>query len=197
MNILGFLRHGPTSWNREKRIQGILDIPLDHETFPVKNWQQMIHQYGPWDAVISSPLSRCQETCQLVLPERVFSLDPNLVEQDWGEWTEMTIDEIRTSRPGEIEAEEKKGWQLAPPGGEKRSAVLTRVKAAIENATRNRENQRILFITHLGVIKVLLNHLERKRFVPEDSAQVIKRGLHLIAEDHGQLSVFKKNIEIP
>ncbi len=195
MNILGLLRHGPTSWNRKKQIQGITDIPLDTAAFKAEPWQRLLSQYGPWDHVVTSSLSRCQETCHLLFPDEPHAVDADLREQDWGNWTGQTLQQIYAESPGSIEAQERLGWDFTPPGGESRRLVLARAFRAIDHATDNRDGQRILFITHLGVIQILLNHLEGTPFLPGHSTPMTKRALHLLRQDGAKLSILQTNIE--
>ena len=197
MNILGLLRHGPTSWNRNKQIQGIKDIPLDTAAFKAEEWQRLLSQYGPWDHLVTSSLSRCQETCHLLFPGQGHDIDADLREQDWGNWTGQTLKQIYAQSPGIIETQERLGWDFTPPGGESRRAVLARVCRAIACATGNRDGQRILFITHLGVIQMLLNHLEGTPFLPKHSTPMTKRALHLLSQDGAKLSILQTNIELP
>jgi len=196
MNILGLLRHGPTIWNRNKQIQGIKDIPLDTGAFEAEPWQQLLIQYGPWDHVVTSSLSRCRETCDLLFPGQPHDIDVDLREQDWGSWTGQTLKQISADSPGSIEAQEQLGWDFTPPGGEGRRGVLARACRAIDRATYNRNGQRILFITHHGVIKMLLNHLQNTPFLPHHSTPVAKRALHLLRQDGAKLSIIQSNIEI-
>lgn len=63
MTTFGIVRHGQTEWNAHKRIQGTTDIPLNDtgraqaaETGVMLRDAQGGH--GPWDAIVSSPLSR-------------------------------------------------------------------------------------------------------------------------------------------
>ena len=195
MNIIGLLRHGPTAWNRNKQIQGTRDIPLDTAAFPVESWRQLLNRYGPWDHVVTSSLSRCRETCRLLLPGQAHDVDQDLREQDWGKWTGQTLKQIGAESPGSIEALERLGWDFTPPGGEGRRVVLARTYKAIDRATGNRNGQRILFITHFGVIQILLNHLENTPFLPEHSTPVAKRALHLLSQDGARLSILQTNIE--
>ena len=51
-------------------------------------------------------------------------------------------------------------------------------------------------ITHLGVIKILLNHLLGSSFLPGASAAVAKRALHLLTLDHGDLHVLDTNVRL-
>ncbi len=197
MNILGLLRHGPTAWNRSKRIQGTRDIPLDTFIFSAGPWQQLLAKYGPWDEIVTSSLIRCLQTSDLLLPGQPHEVDPNLREQDWGDWTGHTLRQINVKSPGSIADQERRGWDFTPPGGESRREVLARILTAIHRATQNRDGQHILIITHLGVIKVLLNHLGDTPFLPGQSAPVAKRALHLLRQDGPKLSILQTNIEIP
>ena len=196
MNIIGLLRHGPTAWNHLKQIQGIADIPLDASSFDAAPWQRLLGDHGPWDHIVTSSLRRCRETCQLLFPGRPYDIDSDLREQDWGEWTGKTLKEIIAASPGIVEAQEKLGWDFTPPGGECRRDALARAHRAIRRATGNQDGERILFITHSGIINIILNHLENTAFVPEQSSQVAKRALHLLRQDGGQLSILKTNIGI-
>lgn len=195
MNILGLLRHGPTAWNSDKRIQGISNIPLEIGAFDHQSWQRLLTRHGPWDLVVSSSLSRCTATCRLLLPGQAFEIDEGLREQDWGRWTGQTLKQLATFSPGSIEAQERLGWDFTPPGGESRRQVLDRVLKAIHHASGNRDGQRILFIIHLGVIKILLNHLEDTPFLPGHSSSVAKRALHLLSQDGIKLTILQSNIK--
>lgn len=197
MNVLGLLRHGPTSWNRDKRIQGVRDIPLDRDAFDPAPWRELLLAHGPWDRIVTSPLSRAYETARLLFPDRSVESMAGLREQDWGTWTGRTIAELRRDFPGSVEAQEDLGWDFTPPHGESRRSVLTRVLRAVDDATRGRNGERILFVTHLGVIKIVLNHLQGGPFLPGNSARVAKRALHLLRQDDSGLSILQTNVKRP
>lgn len=196
MNVVGLLRHGPTAWNRDKRIQGTTDIPLD-QAFDPTPWLQALDAHGPWDRVVTSPLARARETAGLLFPGRELEIAAGLMEQDWGEWTGMTVAGLRRDFPGRIEAQEARAWDFTPPGGESRREVLDRVLAAITGAVRGRDGERILLVTHLGVIKIVLNHLLGAPFLPGASAAVTKRALHLLASDAAGLRILQTNVRLP
>ena len=195
MNVVGLLRHGPTAWNREKRIQGTTDIPLD-PAFDPNPWLQVLNAHGPWDRIVSSPLARARETAGLLFPGRELEIAAGLMEQDWGEWTGLTVEGLRRDFPGRIEAQEARAWDFTPPGGESRREVLARALAAIGDAVRDRDGQRILLVTHLGVIKIVLNHLLGEPFLPGASAAVAKRALHLLAADAAGLRILQTNVRL-
>ena len=197
MNVIGLLRHGPTEWNRDKRIQGVRDIPLDRDAFDPAPWRELLHAHGPWDLVVTSPLSRACETARLLFPDRPLDISADLREQDWGDWTGLAITELRRDFPGSVEAQEDLGWDFTPPRGESRRSVLARALRAVDDATRGRDGERILFVTHLGVIKLVLNHLHGGPFLPGNSARVAKRALHLLRQDDSGLSILQTNVKRP
>ena len=196
MNVVGLLRHGPTAWNTAKRIQGTTDIPLD-PAFDPSPWLQVLDAHGPWDRVVTSPLARARETAGLLFPGRELEIAAGLMEQDWGEWTGMTVEGLRRDFPGRIEAQEARAWDFTPPGGESRREVLARALAAIADAVRGRDGERVLMVTHLGVIKIVLNHLLGEPFLPGASAAVAKRALHLLAADGTGLRILQTNVRLP
>ena len=195
MNVVGLLRHGPTAWNGEKRIQGTTDTRLD-PAFDPNPWLQVLNAHGPWDRIVSSPLARARETAGLLFPGRELEIAAGLMEQDWGEWTGLTVEGLRRDFPGRIEAQEARAWDFTPPGGESRREVLARALAAIVDAVRDRDGQRILLVTHLGVIKIVLNHLLGEPFLPGASAAVAKRALHLLAADGTGLRILQTNVRL-
>ena len=195
MNVIGLLRHGPTAWNREKRIQGVTDTPLD-PGFDPRPWREALTAQGPWDYFATSPLRRARETALLLFPECAPEVVPGLREQDWGAWTGLTVAGLRRDHPGLIEAQEARGWNFTPPGGESRREVLKRALTAVEETARDRDGERILMVTHLGVIKIILNHLLGSPFLPDASADVAKRALHLLSLDRGELRVLHANVRL-
>ncbi len=196
MNLLAFLRHGPTTWNREQRIQGCTDIALDRASFDPQPWQRLLNHYGPWHLLVSSPLIRCQETARLLMPTLPLQCQEGLREQDWGHWTGCRLRDLYQSQTQAalIHAQEQRGWAFTPPGGESRNELRTRVLTAIARVTAGLDGQRILFITHQGVIKALLNHLHNSPYLPGNAVPIHKRALHLLQQQGDALSLLTANI---
>ncbi|WP_042703097.1 histidine phosphatase family protein [Azospirillum sp. B506] len=124
---LGFLRHGITGWNREGRIQGRTDIPLDPEgrdrlaglTLP-PGWR---------DATLyASPLSRAVETATLLGLGRPVHIDPRLIEMDWGAWEGRRGHDLRADPASGYRDLEHWGWDFRPPNGESPADVRERLR---------------------------------------------------------------------
>lgn len=191
----GLIRHAPTLWNEQKRIQGQQDSPLS------ERGRAMAESWGPqlaafaWDRLICSDLERGARTASLV--NRSLHLpvifDPGLREQDWGAWTGMTLKEINSEVNSQVSNQEQRGWDFRPPEGESRREVLARSRAVLADAHAGWPGEKILLICHEGVIKCLLYHLLGRQFMPEEPKVILNFHLHLMAMEEGMLSLRKMN----
>lgn len=181
----GLLRHAMTEWNREKRIQGQTDTPLSPPG------ERQAGQWGPvlkvyrWDRILASDARRAAETAARInaVLKAPMESDSRLREQDWGEWTGKTIAQLEKESPLLLAEQEKAGWEFCPPGGEDRFAVRDRSLEAIAGACEKWRGQRILVITHEGVIKCLLYGLRGRRFLPGEPEMIRPRFLHWLIYD--------------
>jgi broad specificity phosphatase PhoE len=151
MTPLVLLRHGPTAWTRQHRLQGRADLPLDaagRET--VLGWRLPLELRGfRW---LTSPLARCTETAALLGLEA--EIEPRLVEMDWGRWEGRTITELRAEPAQETAALEARGLDLKPPGGESPRVVQRRVASLLAEIAASDKPTGCL--THKGVIRAIL-----------------------------------------
>ena len=95
MTPIALIRHGPTDWNAEHRLQGQTDRPLSDEgRETVSGWTVPdAYQAFEW---VSSPLSRATETAR-ILSLDVLRHEPAIIEMNWGAWeghTRTELDEI-------------------------------------------------------------------------------------------------------
>ena len=75
------LRHGVTTWNAEKRIQGRTDISITPET---ASWYRQHRLPTAWRDVpwMASPLARTRETAD-ALGLAPIGFEPSFIEMDW------------------------------------------------------------------------------------------------------------------
>ena len=140
------LRHGPTTWNEARRIQGRADIPLSPDGAAAVGRWLLPAGTREWDWTVS-PLARARETAARLglaaMPE------PRLTEMDWGRWEGRTLADLRAA--GILTAEaEAAGLDLQPPGGESPRAVQTRLRPWLAARTRPAGA-----VTHKGVLRAL------------------------------------------
>jgi len=144
-----------------------------------------------WQRILASDLGRVRETVALVndalgLP---IAYDSRLREQDWGAWSGLTLPELRRDQGERLAAEEARGWEFRPPGGEARTEVLARCRAALDAAHYSWPGQRILVICHEGVIKVLLYSLLGRKFLPGEEKILRGYALHHLSIGHSGLAL--------
>ncbi len=192
----GVMRHAPTLWNSQKRIQGQLDSPLTPEGDRMaRQWGEMLRPFA-WDRILLSDLGRTCRTAERInvalnIP---MTSDSRLREKDWGEWTGRTIAEIRLRSADALAAMEKAGWAFRPPGGEDRNEVWERGRCALDDAYRKWPGQKILVVTHEGMIKCLVYRLTGRQFFP-DEAPILRRGhLHRLA--HGRRGIVIESLNV-
>jgi len=191
----GLLRHAMTEWNRERRIQGQTDTPLSPlGERQAGQWGHLLKAY-PWNRILVSDARRALETAAIINEslEVPMDFDPRLREQDWGEWTGKTISQLKQERPLLLAEQEKAGWNFCPPGGEDRHTVRDRSLKAVAAVCEKWGGERILVVTHEGVIKCLLYDLRGRRFLPEEPAMIRPRSLHWLIHDQQGLRIEKMN----
>ena len=141
------VRHGETEWSLNGRHTGVSDIPL------TENGRDMARRWQPFaatrtfDLVLTSPLQRARETCQLAgLGERAET-DPDLMEWDYGAYEGLTPTEIRARQPE---------WMIfrdGCPGGESPEQIGARVDRLIARIRPRAAN--VALFAHGHVLRVL------------------------------------------
>jgi probable phosphoglycerate mutase len=146
---IAFLRHGPTDWNEEGRIQGRIDMPLS--AAGRAKMAGLLPPAGFEGArAFTSPLSRAQETAALLGFADAVP-DARLSEHNWGEWEGLTRDEI-LARDG-ADCFERAGTAagFTPKGGENTRDMLARVESFIASVAKYPRDA--IAITHRGVLR--------------------------------------------
>lgn len=191
----GIIRHAPTLWNEEKRIQGQQDSPLsDRGKSMAVTWGKQLGVFT-WDRMLCSDLGRVEQTANLINQSLHLTVEkePRLREQDWGSWTGMTLKELKARENGQVKKQEQRGWDFQPRGGESRRDVLARSMASLADAHAAWPDEKILVVCHEGIIKCLLYHLLDRQFLPEEPKIILHFHLHLLAMQDTILSLQKIN----
>ncbi len=151
MTRLALIRHGPTAWNAERRIQGHTDIPLSPEgRAEVATWRV------PADLadfrVLASPLTRARQTAE-GLGLAVDAVEPALSERSWGDWEGERLPELRDRYEDDMKAWEARGLDFRPPGGESPRDLQDRLRPLLARLAA--EERDTLAVTHRGVIRAV------------------------------------------
>jgi probable phosphoglycerate mutase len=148
MTRLALIRHLPTAWNREGRLQGRADPPLDLAAAPDLRLPAELAGFR----VLASPLRRAVETASwLGLAE--IAIEPRLIEMDWGEWQGQTLAELRARHGPGMATREAQGLDFRPPGGESPRDVQARVAPLLKQIAA--AGRPTAAITHNGVIRAV------------------------------------------
>ncbi|MYT70797.1 putative phosphoglycerate mutase [Streptomyces sp. PsTaAH-137] len=155
------LRHGETALTPEKRFSGSggTDPELsDTGRHQATRAAAALHERATIDAIVASPLKRCQETAQAAAARLNLDVttETGLRETDFGAWEGLTFKEVRDRHPADMDA-----WlasQDAPPtgGGESFAAVAARVAATRDRLTGTYRGRTVLLVTHVTPIKTLV-----------------------------------------
>ncbi|MBC7285214.1 histidine phosphatase family protein [Hoeflea sp.] len=177
--LLYVIRHGQTDYNREERLQGARDIPLNDtgRSQARKNGRTLASipdlefPLSRFDWV-ASPLGRTRETMELVreaagLEPGGYRTDPLLIELSFGDWEGQTLDEVAVHSPHLIEQRDAGKWDFRPPGERAESYAMLanridRFLATITGPT--------ICVAHGGVVRTLFNRIGG---VPDDDASMI------------------------
>lgn len=163
------VRHGETDWNRQKRFQGQIDVPLND------TGRQQSQQAGeflkdiPLDFAVSSPMLRPRETAEIILQHHLaiqLEFQPDLCEISHGLWEGKLEAEIEAEYPGLLHQ-----WQQAPetvqmPEGENLQQVWERAIAAWEAIVQSiaarataAQPSTVLVVAHDAINKAILCHI--------------------------------------
>jgi probable phosphoglycerate mutase len=148
---LALIRHGPTAWNAEGRMQGRADIPLsDAGRAAVRAWQP--HPSWLRARWYTSPLGRARETAAL-LGVAEATVDPRLTEMDWGTWEGQRLEDLRDVLGPRMQALEDRGLDFRPEDGESPRDVQARLRPWL--AALAADPGPAVAVTHKGVIRAL------------------------------------------
>jgi broad specificity phosphatase PhoE len=144
---LYLVRHGETAWSVTGQHTGRTDLPLTSRgEAQARTLQARLNGQG-FARVFSSPLKRAARTCELAGFGSVASLDPELVEWDYGDYEGRTLAQIQGERPG---------WDLfrhGCPRGESVRQITERVDRVLSRV-RAIEGP-LLFFSSGHVLRVL------------------------------------------
>jgi probable phosphoglycerate mutase len=150
VTLIILARHGETDWNRDGIWQGHGDPPLNDggRTQAAALADRLADV--EIDVLYSSDLRRAMETAVIVGRARglAVSADSGLREIDIGSWSGLTRAEIEERYPG-----------MERLDGETNEAFDTRAVDTLRRIATAHPGQRVLAITHGGVVRALDRHL--------------------------------------
>ena len=167
------VRHAESIWNAEHRWQGQTDVPLSERGHAEARRLGARLATVAFDRRISSDLSRTRQTAEA--SGGAIEVDPALREMDLGAWGGLLHREVQERHPDQLAAliarsDVKIGGGESVPEFERRAEeALARIVAA------SRPSDRVLLVTHGGVIRALVTSvlgMRERRFIGAGNTSV-------------------------
>lgn len=158
---LDLLRHGETE--QGGGLRGSIDDALT-----ATGWAQLrgaladalsAQQGGAsWDRIVSSPLQRCARFAEEVAQMQgiALSFEPALQELHFGDWEGLSSAELMQQDAQGLGQFWADPYAFTPPNGEPLTQFEARILASLEQLQHKNAGERILLITHGGVMRLLL-----------------------------------------
>ena len=162
-----FIRHGETIWNKEKKIQGRSDIPLNQFGRELAKITSLSLKDIPFDVVYSSPLIRAKETACILTNNRNLDIieDERLLEMSFGEEEGESLTEIHAHPEMKLyNFIHNPGEYIPPVGGESFEELYERCKSFIEEIIFPAENkyQYMLIVGHGALIRGMVHYINQR-----------------------------------
>jgi broad specificity phosphatase PhoE len=157
------VRHGETNWNRDKRFQGQIDIPLNERGQEQAQLVAKFLEAEPIDLAFSSTLSRPKQTADAILASHAdvpITLIDDLKEISHGQWEGKLEAEIEAGFPGELQRWKDTPQDVQMPEGENLDDVWQRAAAAWQQIVATTPAGKVALVSaHDAVNKALLCEL--------------------------------------
>lgn len=180
---VALLRHFPTDWNAEGRLQGRSDQPLSEES---RATLRRLRLPSEWEEseMVSSPLGRAVETARaLGGAQAPIATEPRLTEFDFGDWEGLRGKDLLADPASGYGPVEGWGLDFRPPGGESIAELTARVAEGLAaHAAPGR-----IFVVHRGVMRALMGLATGWRWLGPEPFRIKRAALHpLILDDDGR-----------
>jgi alpha-ribazole phosphatase/probable phosphoglycerate mutase len=158
---LYFVRHGETDLNRENKLQGRIDCPLNdtgiRQALDLRG--QLLEQQVRFDRVMASPLTRAVQTAALIADVETGEVirDDRLLEISYGIYEGVPFTDLKQEMfaffrdPEHVEA---------PDGVEKISEVMERTGDFLSEMSQICSDEKVLVVTHGVALRAVLGHIQ-------------------------------------
>ena len=154
---LYLIRHGPTHL---KSMVGWTDVPADlTDKLKLLRLKNLLPET---DLIISSDLKRASATADaLKLNTPRLPNDPDLREINFGDWEGKNFSEINSKNQKTVFSFFDNPGRVSAPGGESWNDLKRRVCRAVNTLKKSHDNNKIVVVTHFGVIISLIQVVGR------------------------------------
>ena len=187
---LCLIRHGETSWNAEKRLQGHTDIPLNSRgALQARQMAQALKDINlTFDVLYTSDLKRAADTANAVV--ELFGVDAQvdstLRERHFGALQGISISEAPLLRPDIWQAHIARDLEHELAGGESIQQFALRVQSALDKIQVRHAGKTILIVSHGGTLDMIYRIASKQALNAERVASVPNASLNWIT--HSELN---------
>ncbi len=177
------IRHALVDENARAILYGTMDVELCpttllEQTPMYRALAVRLPRPAAWKV---TPLSRTRRTAEAIFaagyPHTAPVVEPDLIEQDLGEWQGLSHAEL----PPLLTLPAHAFWPLAgherPPGGETMDDVIHRVGAALERIADRHAGEDVVIVSHGGSIRAAVAHC--LRIGPDNALHLAVQNLSL------------------
>ena len=188
--LVFLVRHGETGWNRERRIQGQLDVPLAvtglEQAAALGDWFGRLGV--PIAAVYTSDLERAKQTADALAKGLDRSPVPAhaLREIHCGDWQGLLASDIEAAYPEEVQLWRSIVDKCAMVGGESLRAVQERMFAFYNEVVEKHTGQAIILVTHgaaLSALVAAISGVELEKYWRERRLRHDNTGVTIVLQD--------------
>ena len=186
---IALLRHGPTLWNAQGRIQGHTDIPLNTLGQAQAAATGTRLRDEPFDAIYSSDLDRAYSTALPVADASRIVREPRLRERHLGVLQGLDGYEANLDQPVAWKAFKGRDPGAPLEGGESLGEFAQRTVSFIEEAVARHPGGRILIVTHGGLLDAAYRHAKGMALTATRDFPIYNASINVLTFEDGKWAV--------
>ena len=167
MAVLVLIRHGQSTWNKENRFTGWIDVPLAEEG--VEEAKQVAKKIKGihFDISYTSVLKRAIDTLEIILKENNWHIkiikNKALNERMYGDLQGKNKDEIKKIYGEKQFLLWRRSYDVAPPNGESLKDTAARVIPFFQKHILKdlKKNKNVLVVAHGNSLRALVMYLDK------------------------------------
>ncbi|HEC85461.1 MAG TPA: histidine phosphatase family protein [Thioploca sp.] len=160
MTQIFLVRHGETVWNTQCRIQGHLDSPLTRTGLSQAKALAKHFKSQKFAALYGSDLGRAYETARCISEKNGLPIviDQRLRERNFGIFQGVIKNDLKTKFPEAFRYYQANDADYVIEEGESLKQLSKRCLDCFEELVQKHVDERILIVTHSGVLVSLFKH---------------------------------------
>lgn len=141
------VRPGKTDFDEQRRIQGVLDLPLS-ESGANQVRKLATELCGTvWDAVYSGPCKSAQLTAQAIANSKVkVKIEKQFTNLDLGLWNGKLVEDLKHCQPSIYRQWQEEPESVSPPAGETIEMMRSRIAKALSKLLKKHREETIAVV---------------------------------------------------